>query len=269
MLGEAQELKSNSTKRRTSRVLLRFILAWTLLILAGLASLVFYSLVAGIRDEARRQSAELQGIRTALEGLHPSVVFNSSWQTPPGQEEAGPGALSDMITYLGDLLSLPAPVKAPLKLGRYPNVLADGFFNGLGREAAKKVMGTVADATPQPSRPMISARGSETLTWVVYFDLAQTDISLSGNAAIREAGLWAQTNSRTLLVFGSTDTTGNEEYNDQLARRRIDAVTQRLADLGFGEIEIVPMPLVGDQRPIRTADEALEPRNRCVHIVAL
>ena len=70
-----------------------------------------------------------------------------------------------------------------------------------------------------------------------------------------------------IVVIGHTDAVGSDDYNDQLARKRAQAVRAMLSARGIPEQDIVAVGRGKRELLIPTPDGVAEPRNRRVEIV--
>ena len=73
--------------------------------------------------------------------------------------------------------------------------------------------------------------------------------------------------SRAIRVRGHTDAQGADDYNQQLAQRRVQAVVNFLASLGLrGKVQLYRQSL-GEVEPVASnADEAGRAQNRRVEV---
>jgi hypothetical protein len=171
---------------------------------------------------------------------------------------------------------LPSTLAADLAK-RFGGKFADAFVGELGSQAAKAALGLFKADEHSTGAPVsflldvdLHAGSQATLpVWVVLFDLNEATVPVSGRATIHAAGRRAMELSRTLVVFGSTDTLGGEEHNQALAQDRIQAVRRVLAEKGFDGLVVLEVPLTGFHRPIRTSDEISEPANRSAYLLLL
>jgi outer membrane protein OmpA-like peptidoglycan-associated protein len=70
-----------------------------------------------------------------------------------------------------------------------------------------------------------------------------------------------------IVVIGHTDAVGSDDYNDQLALKRAQAVRTMLSTRGLPEQDIVAIGRGKRELLVPTPDGVAEPRNRRVEIV--
>jgi outer membrane protein OmpA-like peptidoglycan-associated protein len=70
-----------------------------------------------------------------------------------------------------------------------------------------------------------------------------------------------------LVVVGHTDAVGSDQFNDELARKRADAVRAALVRRGIAGTDVVAIGRGKRELLIPTPDGVAEPRNRRVEIV--
>jgi outer membrane protein OmpA-like peptidoglycan-associated protein len=70
-----------------------------------------------------------------------------------------------------------------------------------------------------------------------------------------------------IVVVGHTDAVGSDKFNDELARKRADAVRTALVRRGIAEADVVAIGRGKRELLVPTPDGIAEPRNRRVEIV--
>ena len=70
-----------------------------------------------------------------------------------------------------------------------------------------------------------------------------------------------------IVVVGHTDAVGSDKFNDELARKRADAVRTALVKRGIAEADVVAIGRGKRELLVPTPDGVAEPRNRRVEIV--
>jgi len=70
-----------------------------------------------------------------------------------------------------------------------------------------------------------------------------------------------------IVVVGHTDAVGSDKFNDELARKRADAVRTALVKRGIAEADVVAIGRGKRALLVPTPDGVAEPRNRRVEIV--
>jgi outer membrane protein OmpA-like peptidoglycan-associated protein len=131
--------------------------------------------------------------------------------------------------------------------------------HGAYQSNAEQVQERFGDALKaQPVRPksflVYFQEGADALTpeSLVEFDLIKADI--------------AQRPAAEIMVIGHTDRVGSLQLNDELSRKRADAVRELLIGAGL-PAERIEAAGRGEREPlVPTADEVAEPKNRRVEI---
>jgi outer membrane protein OmpA-like peptidoglycan-associated protein len=118
---------------------------------------------------------------------------------------------------------------------------------------------TVAEAVSEPA-PLPGP-------YVVLFDFNKAELTPEAKAVlaevVRNAG--AAKASR-IISSGYADRAGASAYNEELAKRRVDAVVSYLQDSGIEKSKLVAASYGESQLPVRTADGQPERQNRRVQI---
>jgi OmpA-OmpF porin, OOP family len=71
-----------------------------------------------------------------------------------------------------------------------------------------------------------------------------------------------------LIIVGHTDTVGSLESNDQLSKRRAEALKQKLVEQGIASDRIATIGRGKRQLLVPTADQVDEPKNRRLELIA-
>jgi OOP family OmpA-OmpF porin len=100
----------------------------------------------------------------------------------------------------------------------------------------------------------------------VYFESGSAEIPLDGLEVIRSLAAASDQSTSQILVTGYADTAGPADYNDELSRRRAEAVAAELAAQGVESTRIDVEWHGEDQLPIPTGDDVSEMQNRRVSI---
>jgi hypothetical protein len=124
--------------------------------------------------------------------------------------------------------------------------------------------------TESDAQPM-SAGGAGTVaqsgSYEVFFDLDSARLDSDALATITSvANAYRATGQANLTVSGHTDTTGSAEYNQGLAQRRAEAVTQELVRLGVPQDVITQRDAGENDLLVQTGEGVPERRNRRVEI---
>ena len=104
----------------------------------------------------------------------------------------------------------------------------------------------------------------------IQFDYNSADISKSSVTTVQELGKAlsnAGLKGSTFVVAGHTDAVGSSTFNDELARKRADAVKAMLIGRGVPADDIVAIGRGKRELLVPTADGVAEPRNRRVEII--
>ena len=131
-------------------------------------------------------------------------------------------------------------------------VILDGDMDGIA-DADDLCLSTPAGVT-------VDAKGCEELDTLVLFDFDSADLRAEDLATITQTGEFLQRNSTlNIKITGYTDSTGTDEYNQELSLERAEAVRQALTE-EFG-IDASRMELegMGKADPVAT-NQTLEGR---------
>lgn len=111
-------------------------------------------------------------------------------------------------------------------------------------------------------------RGTVLTMQEVLFDFGEAELNPGGERAIEQLASFLEQNpDRQLLVEGYTDNIGDEEVNEDLARRRADAVRGQLAAAGVSE-DRIQVQAHGEDYPVATNETAAGRQlNRRVEVV--
>ncbi len=103
---------------------------------------------------------------------------------------------------------------------------------------------------------------------LVFFDFDKSVLRSDAQQIVREASDRAKRENKTvLMVTGHADTSGTNEYNLALSKRRAETVKRELIRLGIPATEI-RVAFKGEAEPlVQTGDGVREPQNRRVEIV--
>ncbi len=105
-------------------------------------------------------------------------------------------------------------------------------------------------------------------TFLVFFNFDRADLSDRARSIVAEAAQSGRALGATRIeVSGHADRSGDARYNENLSRRRAEAVTAQLVREGVRR-EDISVSAYGESRPlVATADGVREPQNRRVEIV--
>ncbi|MGI9490952.1 MAG: OmpA family protein [Geminicoccaceae bacterium] len=120
------------------------------------------------------------------------------------------------------------------------------------------------------SLPIPASAGDKSkLLTEVHFDPGSAEVTLGGRHKIQVAiAAIKKQNPREIHVVGFTDSTGEEQLNRVIARKRADNVASLLAKHGI----TAPLVIEGKGEtgaPYKTPNDVSEPLNRCVGIIAV
>jgi outer membrane protein OmpA-like peptidoglycan-associated protein len=104
-------------------------------------------------------------------------------------------------------------------------------------------------------------------SFVVYFDFDQSKLSQESISVLMKVVLAASKKDGSVIsALGHTDSAGQQDYNQILARKRVDAVTKFLSESGV-EKGRIKTEAIGPAKPaVATPDGQPEPKNRRVEI---
>lgn len=113
-----------------------------------------------------------------------------------------------------------------------------------------------------------TARGMVLTIGDVLFDLNRSDLKSSGEQTVgRLAEFMSEYENRRVRVEGYTDSTGEASYNQDLSKRRAEAVRNELVSMGISRDRIETRGF-GEQYPVASNDtSAGRQQNRRVEIV--
>ena len=102
----------------------------------------------------------------------------------------------------------------------------------------------------------------------VLFDVDSTRIDSDGRQALDDmSGVLEEYSKTAVIVQGHTDSTGSEEYNDDLSERRAESVRRYLVSLGVDQDRLATMGF-GETAPVASNDsESGRRQNRRVDIL--
>jgi outer membrane protein OmpA-like peptidoglycan-associated protein len=101
----------------------------------------------------------------------------------------------------------------------------------------------------------------------LYFDLNSDRLSANELERLRNWVAQAKASGTSIVLAAHTDRSASDQYNEGLAKRRLDHVLGLLAEMGIGRERIVQARAYGErQPPVPTADGVVEARNRVVEV---
>lgn len=114
----------------------------------------------------------------------------------------------------------------------------------------------------------LAAQPSRSASFTLYFIEGSDELTEDSKRTLES--VFADLRQRAVpdaLVVGHTDAVGSNSFNDDLARKRADAVKAMLVGRGVRAEDIVAIGRGKRELLIPTADGVAEPRNRRVEIV--
>ena len=114
----------------------------------------------------------------------------------------------------------------------------------------------------------LAAQPERATHYTLYFVEGSDELTEDSKAVFeRVFGDLASRKVPDIVVVGHTDAVGSDKFNDELARKRADAVRAALVRRGIAEADVVAIGRGKRELLIPTPDGVAEPRNRRVEIV--
>ena len=114
----------------------------------------------------------------------------------------------------------------------------------------------------------LAAQPERATHYTLYFVEGSDELTEDSKAVFeRVFGDLASRKVPDIVVVGHTDAVGSDKFNDELARKRADAVRAALIRRGIAEADVVAIGRGKRELLIPTPDGVAEPRNRRVEIV--
>ena len=128
------------------------------------------------------------------------------------------------------------------------------------RASEAEVQATFKDA--------LAAQPSRALNFTLYFNENSQELT-EDSKAVFERVLTDLKERKVvdIVVVGHTDAVGTDTFNDELARKRADAIRGALIASGIASADVVAIGRGKRELLVPTADGVAEPRNRRVEIV--
>lgn len=114
----------------------------------------------------------------------------------------------------------------------------------------------------------LAAQPSRSVSFTLYFVEGSDELTEDSKRTLEN--VFADLRQRPVpdvLVVGHTDAVGSSTFNDELARKRADAVKAMLVGRGVRADDVVAIGRGKRELLVPTADGVAEPRNRRVEIV--
>lgn len=187
------------------------------------------------------------------------------------------GALLYNIYQAGEKAEMAADAKAHLEadppyLANHAGMLEDGVTSSEEALAHRQAAEAALDRYLEPLRARIAYLEalhvpdlSGMFSLPIFFDTGSASVKASETGKIEEAAeLLSQYPIAAVSIVGYTDTVGTPTANDDLARRRADAVVAALRDTGVPLASSVAVIAAGEASG---ADQVDDPFNRRVDIL--
>ena len=114
----------------------------------------------------------------------------------------------------------------------------------------------------------LAAQPERATHYTLYFVEGSDELTEDSKAVFEHVfGDLASRKVPDIVVVGHTDAVGSDKFNDELARKRADAVRAALVRRGIAEADVVAIGRGKRELLIPTPDGIAEPRNRRVEIV--
>jgi outer membrane protein OmpA-like peptidoglycan-associated protein len=125
----------------------------------------------------------------------------------------------------------------------------------------------LAQQPPGPAPTSAVSQQTEPGRYWVFFDFNRSDLRPDAREVLAEAAdSFKRTGSTHISLVGSADRTGSPAYNEELSRRRADAVRTELERLGV-PASVITVNAEGENAPIVPTPQGVrEARNRYVAI---
>ena len=126
-----------------------------------------------------------------------------------------------------------------------------------------------SDAEVQATfKDALAAQPSRAVTFTLYFIENSPELTEASKADLeRVFAELKQRNVVDIVVVGHTDAVGTDAFNDDLARKRADAIRSALIARGIAASDVVAIGRGKRELLIPTPDGVAEPKNRRVEIV--
>jgi outer membrane protein OmpA-like peptidoglycan-associated protein len=126
-----------------------------------------------------------------------------------------------------------------------------------------------SDAEVQATfKDALAAQPSRAVAFTLYFIENSPELTEASKADLeRVFAELKQRNVVDIVVVGHTDAVGTDAFNDDLARKRADAIRSALIARGIAASDVVAIGRGKRELLIPTPDGVAEPRNRRVEIV--
>lgn len=120
-----------------------------------------------------------------------------------------------------------------------------------------------APQLPVPSEKTDVAVSAASIAHTVTFDLNEANLDAQAQAQLDEFVAWLAANPKhDLQIFGHTDLTGPEPYNDALGKSRAEQVASYLIAKGISSERISLVKSYGETRPLIATEETLRENRR-------
>ncbi len=120
-----------------------------------------------------------------------------------------------------------------------------------------RIIPALASEPPELPAPLLenTAVAPKKLAEVVNFDMDAAELDAQAVAKLNDFAVWLQANPTTKIgIFGHTDLTGSDDYNDPLGQRRAEQVASYLQTSGIGSDRISVIRSFGEREPLVPTD---------------
>ena len=118
------------------------------------------------------------------------------------------------------------------------------------------------EGAPPPPTPVAAPPRRDPKEFIIFFGFDKANLTAEAARVVADAAEAAQETGALILVVGHTDTSGSQDYNQDLSLRRAGAVKAGLVQNGI-PAEIITVSGKGESEPtVNTDDGVKEPQNR-------
>lgn len=194
----------------------------------------------------------------------------------PDQRDACRARFEELIGAAEEGAKAPFTVLLPAENGGGIDVLADGAVAAIDEPftGAVRLQGGVAREALDPAAVKrvlsraLAVEPAKPRSYLIYFESGGSTITEDSAAALEAALTDAgATENARVLVLGHTDTVGGAAGNARIARRRADAMRNRLIEAGLAAEAVKARGMGENDLLVPTPDNTAEAKNRRVEIV--
>ena len=187
---------------------------------------------------------------------------------PPAPPPPAPVVARQVKSYVVLLTSPDGSTGKVIVRGDKGEQVIDQANAGVPLDGSTPQAPVAADKIKQDFESAIAARPLLPERFLLYFENAGVGLTRESQALLpRIIESVAKRPGVDISIIGHTDTAGRAELNDELAKRRAEAVARLIRDQGLRSDVALTVESHGERNLlIQTADEVSEPRNRRVEI---